>query len=190
MFYICIIFLTMIFVYSYTLPLAFYYQCYSLFEAIFGPLFILALLLVLLGLVCVLLRLFIPYKSWDYKKRFFKVSDAEFEKIKKINVPKWKDLVPEMGKTANFPKDKLYSLDVEYLYKFLQETCFAELMHEIVGFLPFLILFFLPQQSFLYALPLLFVNLILHSFPCIIQRYVRFKLSRLYEKKLAKEKTH
>lgn len=178
----------MIFVYSYTLPLAFYFNCYSPFEATFGPLFILAFLLLLLGLVCVVLRLFIPYKSWNYKKRLFKISDAEFEIIKKIDVPKWKNIVPEMGKTANFPKDRLYSSDSEYLKKFLQETCFAELLHEIVGILSFFILLFIPQHSFLYVIPLLFVNLFLHLLPCIIQRYVRYKLSKLYEKKLEKEK--
>lgn len=174
--------------YAYTIPLATCANFFSTKEGLFGPMIVNAFTLVLFGIICLIMRLTVPSKAWNYKKGIFKVSKKQYLFIKKLKIAKWKDRVPEMGKTSNFPKDKVYSFETSYLAKFLQETCFAELLHILAGLMAFIILPIMPIKSYVYALPILVVNLILHILPCLIQRYVRFKLAHVYEKKLQKEK--
>ena len=188
--YFWIISIAMVLVYAYTIPLALCVNYFSIAEALCGPMMINAFVLVLMGISCLLMRVFIPTSIWNYKQGIFKVDKKQYIFIKNFNISKWKDKVPEMGKTGNFPKDKVYSFETNYLYMFLQETCFAEFLHMFSGVSAFLILPFLSFKSYIYALPMLVVNLILHILPCLIQRFVRFKLAHVYEKKLEKEEKY
>lgn len=187
MFYFWIITIAMLTVYSLTIPLAVCTNIFSLTEALCGPMIINAFVLIFMGIITLILRIFVPTKAWNYNSKLFRVSKKEFEFLKKLKVKKWKDKVPEMGKTGGFPKDKVRSFEIKYLERFLQETCFAELMHAIASITPFLTLFFVKTTSLIYVLPILIINFVLHILPCIIQRYVRFKLAKIYEKKLLKE---
>ncbi len=186
--YFWIITIAMVLIYAYTIPLAVFAHYFSIAQALWGPMAINAFVLVLMGISCLLMRIFIPISIWNYKHGIFKVDKKQYIFIKNLNISKWKDNVPEMGRTGNFPKDKVYSYETNYLCKFLQETCFAEFLHMFSGVSAFLILPFLSIKSYIYALPILVVNLILHVLPCLIQRYVRFKLAHVYEKKTRKRK--
>ena len=187
MMYFVLILFSMLWVYAYTIPLALCVDFFPISEALCGPMIINAFVLVLMGIVCLCMRIFVPAKSWNYKKQIFSVRKKQYSLIKKLRICQWKDSVPEMGWTSNFPKDKVYSFEKNYLEKFLQETCFAEMFHIVSGLLAFLVLPFMSFRSYVYAFPLLVVNLVLHTLPCLIQRYVRFKLARIYEKKLVRD---
>lgn len=187
MFYFWIITIAMLAVYSLTIPLAVCTNIFSLTEALCGPMIVNAFVLAFMGVLTLMLRTIVPIKAWNYNSKMFKVGKKEFAFLKKLKVKKWKDKVPEMGKTGGFPKDKVRSFEIKYLERFLQETCFAEFMHAIAGTFPFLSLIFVRTTSLIYVLPIFITNLVLHILPCIIQRYVRFKLAKVYEKKLLKE---
>lgn len=177
----------MLIIYCYTIPISIFTGFISLKEALIGPMFVNAYVLVVLGLVTLFLRVFVPDKSWNAEQKFFKVQEKEISFYEKIKIKKWKDKVPEMGNTGGFPKRNILSLSVEYLAKFLRETCIAENLHVLSIFFSFTVLFFISAKGLIYAVPVLIVNMILHILPCFIQRYVRFKMIKIYNHQLLKQ---
>jgi hypothetical protein len=75
--------------------------------------------------------------------------------------------------------------DNEYLYHFMTETCYAEVMHLVCCFVGFLILIpalFLDRRYlFFIVLPVAVIHAILHFLPVLVQRYVRPFLMHAYE---------
>ena len=153
----------------------------TLTYAIFMPIFVNFYVLVVLGIIALLMRMVIPRKAWNAQKKCFKVSKKEIVFFNKVNIKAWKDKVPEMGHTSGFPKTKIRSLEKDYLWKFLEETCYAEVMHYVVAVLGFTVLFFLKVSDYAFAFPILIVNLILHVLPSLIQRFNRYRLLQVYE---------
>lgn len=152
-----------------------------LWYAVLAPMTVNAYVLILLGVICLLMRLLIPKKFWSKKRKCFKVKGWEIPLYKKLHVKQWKDKVPEMGKAGGFPKDHIRSTEPGYIRKFISETCFAESMHFIVGVAGFSALIFYPASHLFFVLPILIVNFILHLLPCIIQRYNRYRLTIVYD---------
>ena len=153
----------------------------SLTRAIVMPFFVNAYVLVMLGVVTLLMRIFVPRKVWNANKTFFGVSKNEIQFYNKLKIKSWKEQVPEMGCSSGFPKNHLKSTEKDYLWKFLQENCFAEVMHYVVAILGFTVLFFLQSYDFYFAVPILIINVILNILPSIIQRYNRFRLFKIYK---------
>ncbi len=116
------------------------------------------------------------YKVWGFERKFYE----------NIGIKRWKDRVPEMGQLCNFKKDKIASInDNEYIYKFLEETCYAEVLHFLSAILGFAVIFVFPMKYMLYfTLPVALVNCFLQVLPIFIQRYTRPKLIKLYERNL------
>ena len=160
---------------------------YSLGYAILAPLFVNFYVIFILAFLSVALRFVFPKRWLNYQNRYFKIRDDEPEKFQKLKVKKWKDKVPEMGCAGGFAKDKLKSLDQNYLAKFLKETCFAEILHNLAAIFGFTVLFFFPIKHYYFVLPMLFVNVFLHLLPCLIQRQTRYRLSKVYEFQKSKE---
>ncbi len=158
----------------------------SLLYAILCPLFINAYLLLMLGVCCLIMRLFVPKKVWNAEKKIFRVNPKEIKFYEKIGIRKWKALVPEKGATTGLAKDKIVSTDPTYLKYFLNETCFAEFYHYVTAIIGFTVLFFIKVRDLYFALPILFVNLFLHILPCFIQRYVRCKMLKVYQYRKSK----
>ncbi len=187
MLYFTVILISMLIIYGYTIPISVFTGFISLKEALIGPMFVNAYVLVVLGLVTLFLRVFVPNKSWNAGQKFFKVQEKEISFYEKIKIKKWKDKVPEMGSTGGFPKRNILSLSIEYLAKFLRETCIAENLHVLSIVFSFTALFFISTKGLIYAVPVLIVNMILHILPCFIQRYVRFKMIKIYNHQLLKQ---
>lgn len=145
--------------------------------------------LLLLGVVSLLMRLIIPTNFWIKKRKCFKVWRKEKTFYDRIKIKKWKDKIPEMGKIAGFPKDSIRSMDCSYLQKFIAETCFAEWMHFIVGVVGFTALCFCPIHDYVFVVPILIVNFILHLLPCMIQRYNRLRLTEVVNRLSCKNRT-
>lgn len=153
----------------------------------FLPLSAILYVLVILGILAVVMRLIIPKSFWNYKRGLFKVTKRQVNIIKKLGIQRWKDKVPDLGWTAGFPKSSMKSTETGYLAKFLEETCFAESMHFSAGVLGLTALIVFPIQDFFITLPIVLVNLILHFMPCLIQRYTRYRMGILYERKIREE---
>lgn len=116
------------------------------------------------------------YRVWNFERRLYE----------NIGIKKWKDRVPEMGQLCNFKKDKIASInDNEYIFKFLQETCYAEVLHFLSAILGFAVIFVFPlKYMFYFTLPVAIVNCLLQILPIFIQRYTRPKLIKIYERNL------
>jgi len=188
MLYFFIILITMIVVETASISVSLLTNSMTLTYAIFMPIFVNFYVLVVLGVVALLMRVLLPRKVWNSQKRCFKVSKKEIYFYNRIKIKKWKDKVPEMGCTSGFPKTKIRSLDKKYLWKFLEETCYAEVMHFVVAFLGFTVLFFVNVSDYPYVFPLLIVNFMLHLLPSLIQRFNRFRLLEVYENVEKKKK--
>lgn len=153
----------------------------SLLYAFLAPTVCLLYVLIALGIIDVVLRLFVPESFWNYDKKLFRVSKKEVNLYEKLGIRKWKNKVPELGQTAGFSKRNLKSTDVDYLQKFLKETCIGEAMHAGGAILGFTCLIIFPLKSWFFILPIVIVNFVLNVIPCVIQRYTRSKLAVIYK---------
>lgn len=159
-----------------------YTGIFSITYAIIGPFIVNVYVLVIMGL-CTLLMRFLPKKCWNANKKIFNVSKKEVNfLVNKLKIKAWKDRIPEMGCTSGFPKKHISSLEKKYLWKFLQEICYAEVMHYVSAFLGFTVLFIIKPHDLIFSLPILFVNFFLHMLPSLTQRYNRYRLLQVYEK--------
>lgn len=116
------------------------------------------------------------YRVWTFERRLYE----------NLGIKKWKDRIPEMGQLCNFKKDKIASInDNNYIYKFLEETCYAEVLHFLSAVLGFAVIFVFPlKYVFNFTLPVAAINCFLQILPIFIQRYTRPKLIKIYERNL------
>jgi glycosyl-4,4'-diaponeurosporenoate acyltransferase len=131
----------------------------------------------------------LPQKMMNPSNKIYKVYKWERKFYEKLGIRKWKGLVPETGQLCNFKKDKLYDPNSsEYLYKFMVETCYAEVMHFMCAILSFSIMFIpLGKLTLTLCLPISFINSITQLLPALIQRYVRPRIAILYKRRLTIE---
>lgn len=123
---------------------------------------------------------FFNLKNPIFKIRKFEKNLTFYKKILKIN--KWKDKFPEKGnfyKINNFSKKKLKSKKLDYLERYIIETCKGELAH----ILPF---FFYPISNLWNPFPanlIMFLFCFLFNIPFIfILRYNRIRIYNLINK--------
>lgn len=129
-----------------------------------------------------------PHQNFNPEKGIFKVKKHEKRILERLGVKKIKDVIPEMGKLIKFRKDKIESTDSKYLYRFLEETCYAELMHIISIFACLIVPLLCPFKYFLtISLGMTLINILLQIPPIMVQRYNRPKLLTLYHYNKRKE---
>lgn len=129
-----------------------------------------------------------PHQNFNPEKGIFKVKKHEKRILERLGVKKIKDIIPEMGKLINFRKDKIESTDSKYLYRFLEETCYAELMHIISIIACLIVPILCPFKYFLtISLGMTIINILLQIPPIMVQRYNRPKLLTLYKYNKRKE---
>lgn len=127
----------------------------------------------------------LPGKWFAPEKKIFTVSKRERRFYEKIGVRNWKDRIPETGGLlCHFAKDKIAEMNnPEYMYKFLIETGYAEVMHVLSVPLSFLTLLLCPLRvCWLSALPVALVNVCLQIPPAFVQRYNRPRLLAAYKR--------
>lgn len=128
----------------------------------------------------------LPREIFNPQNKLFKVFKWEKRFYEKIGIKKWKDYLPigagPIG--IGFKKNKVQEPNnPEYVYRFLEESCIAELMHAISPFACFLLLIIAPPYTWAsIVLPICIVNLVLQLLPFFAQRYNRPKLMVLYRR--------
>lgn len=141
------------------------------------------------GLMATIARL-LPAKCADYTKRAYQVRVEEKKFYEKLKIRKWKDKIPEIGHFTGFRKNKLMNpQSVEYVDRFLLESCYGELGHFLALFAGFAVLLLKPLSSVWVALaiPVAIVNFFLNVLPIFTLRYNSYKLVVL-KKSLLKKK--
>lgn len=152
---------------------------------IFAITIISLLVLVLIDAVCALfVRYCLPKKLFNPFLKVYKIAKGERKFYEHIGIRKWKDRIPEAGQLfANFGKTEILdTTNNEYVYKFMSETVYAELMHWLSAIFSFLIIFIDLSIALYVALPLIIGNIILNILPVMVQRYNRPKLMVLYQR--------
>ena len=146
-------------------------------------LFSLVFLLIIDAVVAIIVRI-LPKKWINPFNRIYKVHKWESKLYLRLGIRKWKDLIPESGKAlTGFGKREVENIkDNTYLYKFMEETVYAEIMHLVSAFLGFLVVFINLKLWLIVGLPLAIFNLILQIMPVMVQRYNRPKLMLAYRR--------
>lgn len=136
--------------------------------------------------VAVVIRL-LPKKWFNPDNKIYYVGEKERNFLLKIGIKKWKDKIPEMGQTVNFKKDKLVDANnVEYIQKFLVETCYAESLHICCAISALVAMFFMPAGNFWnISFPIAIIYAIYNIPSILIQRYNRPRL-KIQLKRLTK----
>ena len=137
------------------------------------------------GIITLITRI-LPKKVFSPYRKRFRVNDKENKLYNKLKIKKWKDRIPELGKLSGFSKSEISEPNnPNYIFKFLTENCIAEALHFYSIVAGLLVFIFLPREYvFTIGLPIFFLNLILHLMPILVQRYLRPKFFKLYNRLL------
>ena len=130
------------------------------------------------------MRYCLPKKVFNPFLKCYRIAKGERKFYEKIGIRKWKDRIPEAGQLfANFGKSEILDTsNNEYIYKFMSETIYAELMHWLSALFSVFIIFIDLSIALYVALPLIIGNVILNILPVMVQRYNRPKLMVLYQR--------
>ena len=141
------------------------------------------------GLVATIARL-MPAKFADHTKKVYQVSAKEKKFYEKLKIRMWKEKIPEIGHFTGFRKNKLADpQSVEYVDRFLLESCYGELGHFFSLFLGFTVLLLYPLSDvwFALAIPVAIVNFFLNLPSILVLRYNSYKLVVLKKSLLKKQ---
>lgn len=160
-------------------------RVYSLSDGVIllSILFSLLLLIIIDAVVAIFVRIF-PKKWVNPFNKIYTVHKWESKFYVKLGIRKWKDLIPESGKMlTGFGKREVLDMkDNAYLFKFMEETVYAEVMHLLSAVLGFLVVFVNLKLWVLVGIPLAIFNFILQILPAMVQRYNRPKLMLAYRR--------
>ena len=142
------------------------------------------------GIVASVCRLS-PAKWYNHQSKIYTVSRKEKNFYEKLKIRKWKDRIPEIGHFTGFRKNKLDDpTSLEYVERFLLESCYGEAGHFISCFLGFLIMIpfsFLPRGWWLISMLVAIVNVLLNVPSIFVLRYNSYKLEVLYRRNLKRQ---
>lgn len=110
------------------------------------------------------------YKMWLYRERKWEHGGKLYEN--KLKVKKWKSRLPELADFLKFifPKKFIKEFSIDYMSKYLMESCRAELTHWCIIFSTVVFLIFESTETFIYMFLIAFAANIPYI---IIQRYNR-----------------
>ncbi len=155
---------------------------------LFTSLAILAVVLVD-GAVATVSRL-LPKSCANHESKIYVVTKAEKTFYEKTKIRKWKEFVPELGHFTGFRKNKLVDpKSVEYVERFLMESCYGELGHFFGCFFGFVILLFYPVSEVWLAvsIPVAIINIFMNLPSLFILRYNSYKLRVLRNNLIKKQ---
>ena len=141
------------------------------------------------GLIATIARL-LPAKCADHTMKAYHVSAKEKKFYEKLKIRMWKDKIPEIGHFTGFRKNKLADpQSVEYVERFLLESCYGEIGHFFSLFFGFTVLFLYPLSDvwFALAIPVAIVNFFLNLPSILVLRYNAYKLVVLKKSLLKKQ---
>lgn len=121
---------------------------------------------------------YINIRARIYKKRDWEQHGKIYEDV--FRVKSWKGFLPDGSALfkKGFRKKSMVSKDMEYLHRFVIETCRAELVHWLV--IVFSPVFFIWNP--IWAGFIMIIYALVANMPCIIaQRYNRIRFQRILD---------
>lgn len=135
------------------------------------------------ALLAFIIRHLLPARWFNFRLKKFHISKRERKIYEKLQIKKWKDKIPELGKFANFRKNKVEDpTNNEYVERFILECCYGEGVHFSSIILGFLIVVMYPEYCLMFAIPVAIANAVIHCLSFMILRYNRPKLMVLFER--------
>lgn len=159
------------------------------FLVVLGYTALAVVVVILIDILLATIARLLPKKCARHDAKLYTVSAKEKKFYEKIKIRKWKDFVPEIGHFTGFRKNKIVDpKSVEYLDRFLLETCYGELGHLFCVFFGFAILLLFPITDiwFAIAVPVAIVNVFLNVPSIFILRYNSYKLEILRKSNVKK----
>ena len=156
----------------------------TILELILYTIFSVILVIIIDGLTASIIH-HLPKKWFDYNKLYLRTYNWERKFFNFIKIKKWKDKIPEIGAlTCDFGKDKINEINnPDYIYDFIIETGYAEIIHNLSCLLGFLLIIILPHKYWYFiSLPIAIINVGFNILSALIQRYNRPKLVILYKR--------
>lgn len=143
---------------------------------------------ILLDALCAIVTRKLENKINPFAK-MFKEHKNERKFFEKLKIRKWKDKIPELGKTLKyFDKTKLEeNAGSEYYLKFIKETCIGEVIHIASIPLAVLLIVVFGFNFLTITIPVTIANILLQLPSICVLRYTRTKLSVAYKLKLRQE---
>ena len=132
----------------------------------------------------------LPAKFADHNKKIYHVSAKEKKFYEKLKIRLWKDKIPEIGHFTGFRKNKLADpQSMEYVDRFLLESCYGELGHFFSLFIGFSVLLLYPISEvwIVLTIPVAIVNFFLNLPSLLVLRYNSYKLVVLKKSLLKKQ---
>ena len=141
------------------------------------------------GVICIITRI-LPKSVFDPHRRRYKTFGFEVGLYRILRVKRWKGIIPDLGKLSGLEKSKLTEPNnPDYMKKFLQENCIAESLHFFSMVSGLLVFIFIPAKFFWSVGMIIFLtNTILHVMPVFVQRYLRPKMVKVYDRLIEKQK--
>ena len=138
---------------------------------------------IMAGIITLITRI-LPAKVFSPYRHRYKVSSKENKFYNKLKIKKWKDKIPELGKLSGFAKTEIAEPNnPQYIFKLLTENCIAESLNFYSIVAGLLLFVFLPREYvFTIGLPIFFLNMLLHIMPIFVQRYLRPKFLKIYNR--------
>ncbi len=128
-------------------------------------------------------------KKINPSAKIFNEHKNERKFYEKLKIRKWKDKIPELGKTLKyFDKTKVEeNATSEYFLKFIHETCLGEIVHVSSIFAALLLIVVFWFKFLTITIPITIVNILLQLPSICVLRYTRAKLNVAYKLKLRHE---
>lgn len=145
------------------------------------------------GCLCALIMLIARYATkanFNPNKKIFKVPMYEQKFYEKIKIDKWKKIVPDFGKMVGFKKkiNPQECKNADFYERFLYENINASILHFTdILLTPIFFIFLRPEFYVTIGLCGLLTIFILNIIPVMLQRYLRPRLLKIYNKLKAKE---
>lgn len=150
--------------------------------------------LVFIGVVCGLLLLifrFVFKHAFNPNCKLFYVSNKEVKFYEKTKMRIWKKFVPDLGFLVGFKKKVLSgrtNSSSNFYYKFLYENVNAAYLHFFTFLLSPLFFIFLHKIFYLsIGIPCMLISFVFNMLPAMLQRYLRPRVLKLYNRALKKE---
>lgn len=111
--------------------------------------------------------------KWRYQPFFWEQDGKWYQR--RLKIKSWKDRLPQRITEDGFSKEHLDGASVDYLNRFILETCRGEWIHFSNALLSIVLLLFAPQP---FKILCAVIVLLIHLPYVAIQRYNRFRLIR------------
>lgn len=155
----------------------------------FGPWY--AVLSTLIGIVAImafdcLIAVFVrslPEKWFSCDKSVFVMKKTERKVMEKLGIRKWKEQVPDLGKSSGICKRRLTSPhDNVYVGKYLLESAYGQVIHFAAAVWGFVLVFLYPLDIwYCFGFPIAVVNTVLNLMSMFTLRYNFGRLKILYK---------